>query len=119
MGEFTFTVLAVFGSICNRLDGRKSFTKWPVAFYGSILLMNGVAYTVLAKILMKQAGENSKLVQAFGKDQKGKVSVLLYMIAVALAFVDAKISLGIYAFIALIWFIPDTRIEQVLFKKEK
>ena len=91
--------------------GENNFTKWPVVVYGSILLMNGVAYSILAKILIGQAGKNSKLAKAFGKDWKGKSSVLFYATALGFAFVNTKISLAIFAAVALIWLIPDKRIE--------
>ncbi len=99
--------------------GENNFTKWPVAFYGTILFMNGVAYSILSRILIKGAGKNSKLAQAYRKDRKGNFSILLYSVAIGLAFVNPKISLGIYATIAIMWFIPDTRIEHVLLEKDK
>jgi len=94
--------------------GENHFTKIPVALYGTILLMNGIAYSILASILMKQAGKDSKLAQAFGKDWKGKASILLYLIATGLAFINPKLSLGVYAAVAIMWFIPDPRIERTL-----
>lgn len=98
--------------------GENHFSLWPVILYGFVLLMNGIAYAILASILMQQAGPDSILVRAFGKDWKGKVSVLLYLSAIALAFVSTKISLGIYLFVALMWIVPDTRIERVLLGKK-
>ncbi len=73
--------------------GENHFAQWPVVLYGIILLMNGIAYSVLALILMQQAGKDSKLAKAFGKDWKGKVSVLLYLLAIGLAFFNTKLSL--------------------------
>ena len=94
--------------------GENHFTRWPVVLYGTILLMNGVAYAILAKILIVEAGKDSKLAKALGPDRKGKVSILLYSVAIGLAFVNSKISLGIYAAVAVMWFIPDPRIEHTL-----
>jgi len=94
--------------------GENHFTRWPVVLYGTILLMNGVAYAILAKILIGEAGKDSKLAKALGPDRKGKVSILLYSVAIGLAFVNSKISLGIYAAVAVMWFIPDPRIEHTL-----
>ncbi len=94
--------------------GENHFTRWPVVLYGTILLMNGVAYSILAKILIVEAGKDSKLAKALGPDRKGKVSILLYSVAIGLAFVNSKISLGIYAAVAVMWFIPDPRIEHTL-----
>jgi len=94
--------------------GENHFTRWPVVLYGTILLMNGVAYAILAKILIGEAGKDSKLAKALGPDRKGKVSILLYSVAIGLAFVNSKISLGIYAAVAVMWFIPDPRIEHIL-----
>ncbi|MEX8546932.1 MAG: TMEM175 family protein [Mucilaginibacter sp.] len=91
--------------------GENNFTKWPVLLYGSILFMNSVAYFILAKTLIGQAGKNSKLAKAFGKDWKGKSSVLLYVIAVGFSFANTKISLAIYTGIAIMWLVPDKRIE--------
>lgn len=99
--------------------GETHFTLSPVVVYGIILFMNGIAYSILASVLIKQAGENSKLARAFGIDRKGKASVLLYLAAVGLAFINPKISLALYAFVALMWFIPDLRIERILLNEKK
>ena len=94
--------------------GENNFTKWPVVVYGFLLMMNGVAYSILASVLMKQAGKESKLTKAFGKDWKGKVSVLIYLLAIGLAFLNPKLSLVLYGTVAVLWFIPDPRIERTL-----
>lgn len=94
--------------------GENHFTQWPVVLYGIILLMNGIAYFILASILLQQAGKDSKLAQALGKDWKGKASVLLYLLAILLAFFNTKLSLIIYLAVALMCFIPDSRIEKTL-----
>jgi uncharacterized membrane protein len=98
--------------------GENRFEQWPVALYGIILVMNSIAYVILAAVLVKQAGPESTLAKAMGKDRKGKASLGIYVVAVALAFVDPRISLALYTLVAVIWFIPDTRIEKVLLEKE-
>ncbi len=77
--------------------GENHFTQWLVVLYGIILLMNGIAYSILASVLMQQAGKDSKISKAFGKDQKGKASVLLYLLAIGLAFFNTKLSLIVYS----------------------
>ena len=98
--------------------GENHFTKLPVAFYGVVLFMNAIAYTILSKTLIHNHGKNEKLAMAFGKDEKGKLSLLLYLVGIILAFINESISLALFAIVALIWFIPDKRIEKVLEKKE-
>jgi uncharacterized membrane protein len=98
--------------------GENHFEQWPVALYGVVLVMNSIAYVILAAVLIKQAGPESTLAKAMGKDRKGKASLGIYVIAVALAFVDPRISLALYTLVAVIWFIPDTRIEKLLLEKE-
>lgn len=99
--------------------GENHFTKWPVVLYGVILFMNAFAYSILTRILIKQGGKGSKIAEAFKNDQKGKASILLYLTAIVLAFVNPKLSLVVYAIVALIWFIPDRRIERTLLNHEK
>ncbi|WP_345950389.1 TMEM175 family protein [Mucilaginibacter sp. PAMB04274] len=98
--------------------GENHFSKWPVALYGVILLMNGAAYSILALLLVKQAGPQSTLAIAIGKDWKGKLSVIIYLVSVAVAFIEPAISLVLYTLVALMWIIPDRRIERVLLEKE-
>lgn len=98
--------------------GENHFAQWPVALYGFILLMNAVSFRMLAAVLVKQAGTDSPLARAYGKDFKGKGSMLIYAIALGLTFVDARISLALYALVAILWFIPDPRIERVLLGHE-
>ena len=74
--------------------------------------MCAIAYTILAYVLASHCGKNSELARALGRDWKGKGSLALYIIAVAAAFFDPRIALGIYTIVALIWFIPDRRIEK-------
>jgi len=88
------------------------FAAAPVAVYGFVLMMCGLAYTLLAGILASHCGKNSELAQAFGKDWKGKASVGVYIVAIAVAFWMPVISCALYILVACIWFIPDRRIEK-------
>ena len=94
--------------------GENHFTTGPVMLYGFILLMNGIAYYILAQSLIKVHGQDSTLAAAIGKDRKGVASVLIYVIAIPLCFVSAWIGLALYAVVAAIWLIPDRRIENKL-----
>ena len=92
------------------------FVAVPVALYGVVLLMSGVAYYILARILVAQHGQDSMLARAFGKDAKGIASMVLYAIAITLAFVTPWIACAIYVLVAIMWLIPDPRIEHQLVK---
>ena len=98
--------------------GENHFTTLPVAAYGIILLMSGVAYYILAHALVRHHGENSTLARAFGRDWKGLLSVVIYAVGIAVAFVNSWISFGIYTMVAAIWFIPDKRIEKKIKQEE-
>lgn len=98
--------------------GENHFTTLPVAAYGMILLMSGVAYYILAHALVRHHGENSTLARAFGRDWKGLLSVVIYAVGIAVAFVNSWISFGIYTMVAAIWFIPDKRIEKKIKQEE-
>ena len=93
--------------------GENHFAPLPTAVYGVVLLMCAVSYTLLQSKLTKHSqGENAVLAEAVGSDRKGKISLALYVIAIGLAFVQQNISHAIYVLVALIWIIPDTRIEK-------
>jgi uncharacterized membrane protein len=92
--------------------GEHHFTLWPIALYGVVLMMAGVAYYFLVRSLMAIPG-NSKIAKAIGNDRKGKLSVLLYIVAIPLAFVSPNITLALYVIVAAMWFIPDRRIEKL------
>ena len=97
------------------MDGNH-FAGVPVAVYGSVMLMAGVAYFVLSRLLISHHGKDSALAIALGKDYKGIASLVFYIVAIVLSFKDSRISIGIYILVALIWFIPDRRIEKVIAK---
>ena len=84
---------------------------WPVAMYGIVLLMAGVAYYILVRALICLHGPSSTLAVLIGRDKKGIISVVLYAIAIPLAFVWQWIAAALYAAVALIWLAPDRRIE--------
>lgn len=96
--------------------GENHFSSLPMAIYGAILLMAGVSYTILQAVIVRSDGCDSVLLQAVGSDLKGKLSVVLYLAAIPLAFVSTWISGAIYIAVALMWLIPDRRIERAIGK---
>jgi uncharacterized membrane protein len=90
------------------------FAAIPVAIYGVVLLLCAIAFTILVRVLVAHHGEDSTLAKAIGSDQKGKISLLLYAAAIPLAFMDPRISLALYVTVAVIWFLPDRRIERLV-----
>ena len=94
--------------------GENRFEAMPVALYGTVLLMAGLAYFVLARALAVHHGKDSKLAKAIGKDTKGIASLVIYAIAIPLSFVNPWIAFATYVGVALLWLIPDRRIERVL-----
>ena len=94
--------------------GENFLQPLPTAVYGGILLMPAIAYYLLQRAIVHQQGRHSVLASALGSDFKGKISPLLYASAVALAFVDPWISIAIYVLVAVMWLVPDRRIEKVL-----
>jgi len=91
--------------------GENHFAAWPTAVYGMVLLLAAFAYVILQTLIIREQGPQSKLASALGKDVKGKVSPLLYIAAIPLAFYNQWISDAIYVFVALMWLVPDRRIE--------
>jgi len=94
--------------------GENHYAQLPTAFYGAVMLLAGIAYFILQKMIVAQEGPNSKLAAAVGKDAKGKLSLALYAAAIPLAFVNQWISEAIYVLVALMWLTPDKRIESML-----
>jgi uncharacterized membrane protein len=94
--------------------GENHFATVPVAIYGVVLIMAALAYTFLARSLVALHGKDSTLALALGKDDKGTLSLILYAAAIPLAFVDPRISMAVYVLVAVMWFIPDRRIERVM-----
>ena len=98
--------------------GENHLATIPMALYGVVLLMNGVAYYVLQTLLIREQPRGSTLAQAVGSDYKGKASLFLYLAGIACAFWMPMISVAIYVGVALMWIIPDPRIERVLIASE-
>ena len=98
--------------------GENHFTTAPTAVYGAVLLMAAIAYYILQSLIVASQDCDSRLARAFGKDWKGKLSPVLYAIGIATAFLRPWISCVIYAGVALLWLIPDRRIERALNGRE-
>jgi len=94
--------------------GESNFAPWPVAAYGVVMLFAGCAFYVLSRVLIARHGRDSPLAVAVGQDLKGKVSVLIYAAAIPLAFVEPFLACGLYVLVAVLWLIPDRRIETTL-----
>ncbi len=86
----------------------------PVAGYGAVLLLSGVAYSILVRAILACQPAESVLARAIGRDTKGNLSVLMYLIAIPLTFLNPRVSLGVFALVALMWLLPDRRIESRL-----
>jgi uncharacterized membrane protein len=94
--------------------GENHFAAWPVAMYGIILLLAAVAYFVLSKTLIKLHGRGSTLATSIGRDRKEKISIVIYAAAIPLAFARTWIAGACYVAVAILWLIPDRRIERKL-----
>jgi len=93
--------------------GENNFASLPVAVYGVDLFFAAVAFAILIRLLIQAQGSDTRLRDAVGRDSKGKLSLLLYAAAVALAFPARLISLALFVVVALMWLAPDPRIERV------
>jgi len=91
--------------------GENHFAPVPVAAYGVVLLMSGIAYYVLQSVIIREQGPQSRLRRLVGSDWKGKLSPVFYLAGIGFAFVAPVISECLYAFVALVWLVPDRRIE--------
>jgi uncharacterized membrane protein len=94
--------------------GETKFAKGPVIVYGIILFMAAISYFILSKALIQVNGKDSPLAIALGKDKKGIISLVLYLVGIGCTLFYPFIGFSFYAMVALIWFIPDRRIEKVL-----
>ena len=94
--------------------GENHFAPVPSALYGLVLLMAAIAYWLLQRSIMRSQGQNSLLARAIGKDMKGKLSPIFYLLAIPSAFLSPWISELFYVLVALMWLVPDHRIEKVL-----
>ncbi|WP_396195549.1 TMEM175 family protein [Flavobacterium sp.] len=94
--------------------GEHHFAPFPMMLYGVILLMNAIAYFILQTVILKHHGKDSLLSKAIGKDFKGKISVVIYIIAVISTKYYVVISGALYILVALMWLVPDKRIERII-----
>jgi uncharacterized membrane protein len=94
--------------------GANHFAKAPAAIYGLVLFLSALAYWILQNAIICAEGEDSPLGKAMGRDFKGKISLLLYLAAIGLSFLSEWLAMGIYVLVALIWVVPDRRIERQL-----
>jgi uncharacterized membrane protein len=94
--------------------GENHLSTAPVAFYGGVLIMNAIAYTILMTLLVRHEGADSPLAEAMGHDFKGRISLAIYAAAIGLAFIQPLASVALYVVVAAIWFVPDRRVERVV-----
>ena len=94
--------------------GENHAAPWPVACYGGVLLLAAIAYFLWIRVLLGVHGTDSTLGRAIGSDFKGKISMVIYAAAIPFAFVNAWISLALYTCVAVLWIVPDPRIERTL-----
>ena len=99
--------------------GENHLAAIPTAIYGFVLLMAAIAYQLLEYTIVAREGRQSLLGRAIGKDWKGKLSPVFYLAAIPLSFVSSWIAGAVYVFVALLWLIPDPRIEKALKKREQ
>ena len=96
--------------------GENQFASWPVALYGVLLLFSAFAYYLLTKALIASHGSDSRLAASIGNDRKGRVSLFVYLVAVPLSFVRPWVACACYVLVAVMWLVPDPRIEKTLDK---
>jgi len=94
--------------------GATNFATWPVALYGVVLLGSAIAFTILSLLLVALHGQDSAMAAALKKNTKGNISLVLYLIAIPLAFVNSLAAGVLYAVVAAMWLVPDPRIERVM-----
>lgn len=94
--------------------GENHFAPWPVALYGLVLLLAGTAYFILTKTLIASHGKDSTLSRSIGNDRKAKLSLVVYAAAIPLSFSQPWIACACYIMVAIMWFLPDRRIERTL-----
>jgi len=94
--------------------GQTRLAPAPIAVYGGMLMMTAVAYTILSVLLIRHEGPGSSLARAIGRDVKGKLSLAIYAAGVGAAFFQPLVAFGLYVLVAVIWFLPDPRIERTV-----
>ncbi|MEP7127535.1 MAG: hypothetical protein ABI729_01650, partial [Chitinophagales bacterium] len=98
--------------------GENHFTTLPIILYGVVLLMAGTAYYILSQALIQLHGKDSTLALAVGRDKKGIISVVIYLLAIPLSLISGYFGLAMYAIVAAIWLIPDQRIEKKIVEQQ-
>ena len=94
--------------------GESRFATVPTVVYGIVLLLAAVAYYVLKVAILAAAGPSSKLAEAFGNDLKGKISPVVYVVGIAVAFASPFVAVALYIAVAMMWLVPDRRIEKMI-----
>ena len=94
--------------------GENNFATWPVVLYGVVMFFDGAAFFILARALIALHGKDSTLAVALGEDAKGRASVIIYAIAIPMAFLNSWMACAIYVLVAVMWLVPDRRIEETL-----
>lgn len=97
--------------------GENAFAPWPVALYGVVLMCSGIAYFILTRVLLSHPSNQTCLAAAIGSDFKGKVSVAIYVAGICTCALNAWIAYALYVVVAVMWLIPDRRIERVMDEK--
>jgi uncharacterized membrane protein len=97
-------------------SGENHFASGPVALYGIVLLMAAIAYYILTRVLLKHHSRDSSLVKAIGSDFKGRISIFIYAFGIGVAYIEPIISCLVYVAVAIMWIVPDPRIEKVVEK---
>jgi TMEM175 potassium channel family protein len=112
--ESTGAIIITCCTRSNTLTGENRFAQWPVALYGIVLLLSAIAYYILVRSLLSLHGRTSLLATALGGDFKGKISIVIYIVAIPLAFVRSWLACALYIFVAVMWLVPDRRIERTI-----
>ena len=99
--------------------GGSDFARLPTAFYGAVLLLAAIAYYLLQRLIIASQGEHSLLAAAVGRDMKGKISPIIYAAAMPLAFVSPFVANALFVAVAILWLVPDRRIERALAARER
>jgi len=114
VGESAFVVWLSLTPFVTAWMGENHFATWPVALYGVVLLFAGTAYFLLTKTLIAHHGKDSTLAASIGNDRKGTLSIVVYAAAIPLSFVRPRIACACYVMVAIMWLLPDPRIEKTI-----
>jgi len=99
---------------CTAWMGENHFGTWPVILYGVVLFLAATAYYILVRVLLRHHGADSTIAKAVGDDFKGRISIVIYLVAIPLAFLASYAAYSLYLVVALMWLVPDRRFEWVL-----